>query len=204
MKLSQKIQSMAVFIEFLAGSGLAIFFHLVLHNEMASYLVFGIGVLLMGDSGVGKSEAALALVERNHRLVADDLVEIRRVGGNILMGTGTGVSSHHMEIRGLGIINIQDLFGPTAIVDRKKVEMVIRIEMWNASNEYDRLGLDDIRTDILGVSLPTVLLPVSPGRNLATIVEVAVRNYLLKSRGLFSAEQLVGRQSRLTEGRKPE
>jgi HPr kinase/phosphorylase len=166
--------------------------------------ILGVGVALLGKSGIGKSECALDLILRGHRFVTDDVIHLEKRGPETVLGTGEDVTRHHMEIRGLGIINIQELFGPTAIVDRKKVEMVIRIEEWNPANDYDRLGLDDLRTDFLGVRLPTILLPVSPGRNLATIVEVAVRNYLLKSRGLFSAAQLVARQSRLAEGRKPE
>jgi HPr kinase/phosphorylase len=166
--------------------------------------ILGVGVALLGKSGIGKSECALDLILRGHRFVSDDVIHLEKRGPETVLGTGDDLTRHYMEIRGLGIINIQDLFGPTAIVDRKKVEMVIRIEEWNAATDYDRIGLDDLRTDFLGVRLPTILLPVSPGRNLATIVEVAVRNYLLKNRGLFSAAQLVTRQSSLAEGRKPE
>ncbi len=166
--------------------------------------ILGVGVVLLGKSGIGKSECALDLILRGHRFVTDDVIHLEKRGPETVLGTGEDVTRHHMEIRGLGIINIRDLFGPTAIVDRKKVEMVIRIEEWDAASEYDRLGLEDRRTEFLGVGLPTVLLPISPGRNLATIVEVAVRNYLLKSRGVFSAAQLVKRQSKRAEEGKPE
>lgn len=158
--------------------------------------ILGVGVALLGKGGIGKSECALDLVLRGHRFVSDDVIHLEKRGPETILGTGDDMTRYHMEIRGLGIINIRDLFGPTAIVDRKKVEMVIRIEEWAAEKEYDRLGLEDLRTDLLGVSLPTCLIPVSPGRNLATIVEVAVRNYLLKRRGVFSAAKLVERQGK--------
>lgn len=166
--------------------------------------ILGVGVALLGKSGVGKSECALDLIIRGHRFVSDDVIHLEKRGPETILGSGDDMTRYHMEIRGLGIINIRDLFGPTAIVDQKKVEMVIQIEEWDAGKEYDRLGLEDRRTDFLEVSLPTFLIPVSPGRNLATIVEVAVRNYLLKRRGVFSAADLVERQGKLTRGREPE
>ncbi len=166
--------------------------------------ILGVGVALLGKSGVGKSECALDLILRGHRFVSDDVIHLEKRGPETILGAGDDMTRYHMEIRGLGIINIRDLFGPTAIVDRKKVEMVIQIEEWDAGKEYDRIGLEDRRTDFLAVSLPTFLIPVSPGRNLATIVEVAVRNYLLKRRGVFSAADLVERQGKLVRGREPE
>ncbi len=166
--------------------------------------VLGMGVVLLGKSGVGKSECALDLLIRGHRFVSDDVIHLEKRGSETVLGTGADMTRYHMEIRGLGIINIRDLFGPMAIVDRKKVEMVVRIEEWNPEKEYDRLGLEDLRTDLLGVSLPTVLIPVSPGRNLATIVEVAVRNYLLKRQGVFSSTDLLERQAKAVEGGTPE
>ena len=116
--------------------------------------VFGIGVLLQGDSGVGKSESALSLIERGHRLIADDAVEIRRVSGNILMGTGAQVVSHHMEIRGLGIINITHLFGVGAIRDKKQIQLVVQLEVWDQTKNYDRIGAEENTVDILGVHVP--------------------------------------------------
>ena len=166
--------------------------------------ILGTGVVLLGKSGVGKSECALDLILRGHRFVSDDVIHLEKRGSATILGTGADMTRYHMEIRGLGIINIRDLFGHMAIVDQKKVEMVIRIEEWNAEKEYDRLGLEDMRTDLLGVSLPTVLIPVSPGRNLATIVEVAVRNFLLRRQGVFSAAELLERQAKTAEGRTPE
>jgi HPr kinase/phosphorylase len=158
--------------------------------------VIGVGVLLSGRSGIGKSECALDLVLRGHRFVADDVIHVDKVGPATLLGRGDELTSHHMEIRGLGIINIRDLFGATATTQMKKMELVIRIEEWDPSREYDRLGLDDGSFEILGVRLPSLLVPVSPGRNLATIVEVAVRNHLLKQLGIHSAREFVGRQAR--------
>ena len=151
--------------------------------------VFGIGVLIMGDSGVGKSETALALVERNHRLVADDLVEIRRVGGNILIGKGTGVSSHHMEIRGLGIINITHLFGVGAIRDKKQIQMAVRLEDWDPEKNYDRIGAEENFMEILGVQVPYNVIPVKPGRNIPVIIETAAMNERLKKMGYYSAKE---------------
>ncbi len=166
--------------------------------------ILGVGVALLGKGGVGKSECALDLVLRGHQFVSDDVIHLEKRGAETILGTGDDMTRYHMEIRGLGIINIRDLFGPAATVDRKKVEMVIQIEEWAAGKEYDRLGLADRRMDLLGVSLPTCLIPVSPGRNLATIVEVAVRNYLLKRRGVFSAADLVERQGKRARGSEPE
>jgi len=148
--------------------------------------VLGIGVLLLGKSGIGKSETALDLVVRGHRLVADDVIRLRRQGGHVV-GRGSGIIGHHMEIRGLGIINIKDLFGISAVRDTKKVELVVELREWNENEEYDRLGFDDRFDRILDVAVPAVQLPVRPGRNLATLIEVAARNQLLKLQGTHSA-----------------
>ncbi len=158
--------------------------------------VLGVGVLLVGRSGVGKSECALDLVLRGSRFVADDIILVEKLGPATLVGGGNDLTQHHMEIRGLGILNIRDLFGLTATAQAKKIELVVRIESWEGSKEYDRLGVETESVEILGVRLPSLLVPVSPGRNLATIVEVAVRNHLLKLRGVHSAAELVERQSR--------
>ncbi|OHD69291.1 MAG: HPr kinase/phosphorylase [Spirochaetes bacterium RBG_13_68_11] len=151
--------------------------------------VFGIGVLIQGDSGVGKSETALALIERSHRLVADDVVEIRRVSGNILLGTGAQVVSHHMEIRGLGIINITHLYGVGAIRDRKQIQLVCQLENWDPSKNYDRIGAEENTVEILGVHVPLVVIPIKPGRNIPVIIETAARNERLKKMGYHSAKE---------------
>jgi len=162
--------------------------------------VLGIGVLLIGQSGVGKSECALDLIVRGSRFVADDIVMVEKMGAATLVGRGTELTQYHMEVRGLGILNIRDLFGLIATTQAKKIELVIRIELWEDGKEYDRLGVEQEYFEILGVRLPSLLIPVSPGRNLATIVEVAVRNHLLKQRGVHSAADLVERQNRKAGG----
>jgi len=152
--------------------------------------VFGIGILLVGDSGVGKSETALELIERGHRLVADDVVEIRCVNGSILMGQGANkVIGHHMEIRGLGIINITHLFGVGAIRDKKQIQLVCQLEDWNPDKVYDRIGVDELTTEILGVRVPKLEIPVKPGRNIPIIVETASMNERLKKMGYHSAKE---------------
>jgi HPr kinase/phosphorylase len=148
--------------------------------------VSGVGVLLLGESGTGKSECALDLVTRGHRLVADDVVEIWRDGEQIV-GRGPARIRHHMEIRGLGIINVRDLFGVAATRERKRIELVIRLEPWQADEEYDRLGLTDRTHDLLGVEISMLCLPLSIGRNVAILVEVAARNHLLKRMGVHAA-----------------
>ncbi len=152
--------------------------------------VFGLGVLLTGDSGVGKSETALELVERGHRLVADDLVELRCVNGNTVLGRGANkMISHHMEIRGLGIINISQLYGVGAIREQKEVQLVIKIEPWDQEKLYDRLGTETVTTDLLGVKIPFLEIPVKPGRNLPIIIEAAAMNERLKAMGYYSARE---------------
>jgi HPr kinase/phosphorylase len=148
--------------------------------------VLGIGVLLLGKSGIGKSETALDLVVRGHRLVADDVIKIRRQGHHVV-GRGAAIIGHHMEIRGIGIINIKDLFGISAVRDTKKIELVVELRDWTDGEEYDRLGFDDRFDRILDVAVPVVQLPVRPGRNIATLIEVAARNQLLKVQGTHSA-----------------
>jgi len=149
--------------------------------------VYGIGVLLLGESGTGKSECALDLVTRGHRLVADDVVEVSREKEHIVMGWGPARIRHHMEIRGLGIINIRDIFGVAAIRFRKRIELVIRLETWKPEEEYDRLGLTELTHPILGVEIPILRIPVTAGRNIAILVEVAARNHLLKLMGVHAA-----------------
>jgi len=149
--------------------------------------VFGVGVLILGKSGIGKSECALDLVLRGHRLVADDMVHIQKRFPSSLIGSGFEVIQHHMEIRGLGIINIRSLFGVEAIRERKKIELVLELVEWDHNREYDRLGFEEEKYTILGVDLPMLRIPVTPARNLTTIIEVAARNHLLKVMGYDSA-----------------
>ncbi len=151
--------------------------------------VYGLGVLLMGDSGVGKSECAIDLVVRGHRLVSDDVVEIKQMGDR-LVGTGPELTRYHMELRGLGIINVKDLFGVASVRMTKFVEYVIKLDPWKPGKTYDRLGLDDNGYEILGVTLPYVEMPVGPGRNLSVLIEVAARNHLLKLKGFHPAREL--------------
>ncbi len=151
--------------------------------------VYGLGILLLGESGVGKSECALDLIVRGHRLVSDDFVEIRRKG-NLLVGQGSEMARFHMELRGLGIINIYDLFGVAAIRFEKIVEYVIQLDRWKEQKEYDRLGIEDNYHEILGIKLPFTIMPVAPGRNISVLIEVAARNYLLKKKGVHPAKEL--------------
>lgn len=152
--------------------------------------VYGVGILLTGHSGVGKSETALELVERGHRLVADDIVEVRCVNGNVVLGRGANsLISHHMEIRGLGIINISQLYGVGAIRDQKEIQLVVQLEEWDSNKVYDRLGVDQKYMDILGVKVPVIDIPVRPGRNLPIIIEAASMNERLKKMGVNSAKE---------------
>ena len=161
--------------------------------------ILGLGVLMTGESGIGKSECALDLIGRGHRLVADDAVEIRCRGEAILIGTCPELTRHHVEVRGLGLVNVTDLFGVSSTRSSKRVELVVQLERWEAGREYDRLGLDTEVVTILGVQVPLVTMPVAPGRNLAMLVEVAARNQLLRSRGRHAAKLLAERLERRLE-----
>jgi HPr kinase/phosphorylase len=163
----------------------------ILHGVLLDIL--GLGVLLVGESGIGKIECALDLVVRGHRLVADDTVEVRRRGEAVILGTCPALTRHHMELRGLGIINVRDLFGVSATRAAKRVELVVRLERWDPAQEYDRLGLDESAEELVGVPVPLVRMPVAPGRNLATLVEVAARNQLHRVHGMNAARDLVNR-----------
>ena len=149
--------------------------------------VLGVGVLLLGKSGIGKSECALDLVIRGHRLVADDVVHIKKKMPAALVGQAGETIQYHMEIRGLGIINIKDLYGVSSIREKKIIDMVLELVDWDPDQEYERLGIDDQVYSILGVELPHLKIPVRPGRNLTSIIEVAARNFLLKGMGYYSA-----------------
>ena len=163
----------------------------VVHGVLMDIL--GLGVLITGESGIGKSECALDLVVRGHRLVADDAVELRVRADSYLLGTCPELTRHHMEIRGLGLINVQDLFGVASTRRSKRVELVVLLERWDPTREYDRLGLDEAHHETLGVRVPMLRMPVAPGRNLAILVEVAARNQLLRNGGLNSARRLADR-----------
>jgi HPr kinase/phosphorylase len=158
--------------------------------------VFGVGILLLGKSGIGKSEIALDLVMRGHRLVADDIVDVKRRSAEAVQGAGSEIIKHHMEIRGLGIINIKDLFGVASIRERKRIEIVLELVEWDPNVEYDRLGVEEKKYRILDVEIPMLIVPVRPGRNMTTIVEVAARNHLLKLQGHHSAREFQERLNR--------
>lgn len=152
--------------------------------------VYGVGVLIRGLSGVGKSECSLGLIERGHRLISDDVVRVRYTAGGQLIGTGDPLLKHHLEVRGLGIINVQTLFGAGCVMQEKEIEMVVNLEEWDAKKEYDRLGLDDQFFKLFDVNLPYVLIPVRPGRDLALLVEVAALNHRLRKMGHHASRDL--------------
>ena len=156
--------------------------------------VHGVGTLIIGESGVGKSESALELIRRGHRLIADDAVNVIRSGEAELIGSAPEVLKHIMEVRGLGILNIKALFGIGAVRHRQKIQLVIRLEEWEHGRYYDRLGIDEEQYEILGVGLPCKTIPVRPGRNLSNIIEVAAMNYRLKNLGYDAAEQFIEKQ----------
>jgi len=158
--------------------------------------VYGIGLLFVGRSGIGKSEIALDLVERGHRLVADDLVFATRKGEGVLMGSGSKLMKHFMEIRGLGLINVEKIFGVRAIRYQKRIEVLVVLEEWDANKEYTRTGLEQISTNILGVNIPTVILPIFPGKNVTVIAEIIALNYLLKHYGYDAAVDMKNRIER--------
>ena len=155
------------------------------HGSLAD--VFGVGLLFQGRSGIGKSECVLDLVERGHRLVADDVVHITRRGNHVLIGRGHEVSRHYMEIRGVGLIDINALFGVRSVRQQKRIEVVVQLEDWDTAREYDRTGLDHQETELLGVRLPLVTVPLNPGKNLTVVCEVVAMNHLLRYSGVDSA-----------------
>ncbi len=188
-----------------------------LSNSMASYIemelapetrihgvfveVYGVGVLLTGESGVGKSETALDLVMRGHRLISDDTIVIKDIEGR-LMGKSPEITRHFMEIRGLGILDIERLYGVGAVKNYEYIDVVVELEIWNEDTEYDRIGLDESFTKIMDLELPTATIPVKPGRNVAMIVEVAVRNFRQKLLGYNAAEELNNRIKNNSRNRK--
>ena len=155
--------------------------------------VYGEGILLLGESGVGKSETAIELVKRGHRLIADDAVEIRRVSSKSLVGTAPDNIRHFIELRGIGIINASRIFGVGAVKLTEKIDLVINMEQWDTNKNYDRMGLETQKTEILGLQIPSLTIPVKPGRNLAVIIEVAAMNSRQKKLGYNAAEDLLNK-----------
>jgi len=156
------------------------------HASLAD--VFGVGLLFLGRSGIGKSECVLDLVERGHRLVADDIVHVTRHGNDVLIGRGHELARHYMEIRGVGLIDIRALFGVRAVRQQKRIEVVVQLDDWDATREYDRTGLDGQTTQLLDITLPLVTVPLNPGKNLTVICEVVAMNHLLRYSGVDSAK----------------
>jgi HPr kinase/phosphorylase len=155
------------------------------HGSLAD--VFGVGLLFRGRSGIGKSECVLDLVERGHRLVADDVVHITKRGNDVLIGRGHEISRHYMEIRGVGLIDINALFGIRSVRQQKRIEVVVQLEDWDTTRDYERTGLDHQETELLGVALPLVTVPLNPGKNLTVVCEVVAMNHLLRYSGVDSA-----------------
>jgi len=152
--------------------------------------VYGLGVLIVGESGIGKSECGLELMKRGHILVADDVVQIKHKPGDILVGSAGALLKHHMEVRGLGIIDVTKIFGVSSVMDSTRVELVVRLEMEEDIKDYDRIGLEQRTTEILGVKVTEAVIPIRPGRNVAVLVEVASLNQRLKQKGINSAKEL--------------
>lgn len=164
--------------------------------------VYGTGLLVTGRSAIGKSECALDLIERGHRLVADDVVTIKRVHENILIGQGNEILTHHIEIRGVGIIDVQKVFGIRAVRGQKRVEVEVNLRDWDSSEDYERLGLEGKRSRILGVEIPLVEIPIFPGKNITVIAEVIALNYLVKAYGYDAAQAFSDRLIQKLESKK--
>lgn len=161
---------------------------ITLHGVLVD--VYGLGILILGESGIGKSETALELVKRGHRLVADDAVEIKKVGENTLVGAAPELIRHFIEIRGIGILDVKNLYGVGAIRNSKEIDMIVQLEEWQEGKYYDRLGLEDEYMEIMGINRPKLTIPVRPGRNLAIIMEVAAMNHRQKTMGYNAAREL--------------
>ena len=155
--------------------------------------VYGEGILILGESGVGKSETALEIVKRGHRLIADDLVEVRRVSDKTLLGRAPEIIRHLIEIRGIGILDVKELYGVSSVKMQENVDFVINLELWDEKKTYERLGINEESTEILGINVPSITIPVRPGRNLAIIVEVAAINFRQKKMGYNAAKALTDR-----------
>ena len=180
--------------------------HLVPRTHLHGVLldIYGLGVLLIGGSGVGKSECALDLITRGHSLVADDRVTVKRYPSGDLVGFSEGPLRHHMELRGLGIINVQDLFGLASVRERKPIDLVVELEHWREGESYDRLGLDETLYDILETPVPYIKMPVALGRNVSILVEIAARNHVLKVQGHHSAREFAHKLEEELERRRLE
>jgi HPr kinase/phosphorylase len=162
-----------------------------MHASLAD--VYGVGLLFVGRSGIGKSEIVLDLVERGHRLVADDVVELIRKGEDVVIGTGRKLLEHNMEIRGIGVVDVREIFGIRAIRIQKRIEVVVRLEEWQGDQYYDRHGLERDTSDILGVSIPTVVIPIFPGKNITVLAEVVALDHMLRTYGYKAPEALQDR-----------
>ncbi len=165
--------------------------------------VFGVGLLILGDSSVGKSEAALGLVERGHRLVSDDVVKVRKREESYVEGFGAELTRHHMEIRGIGIINVANLYGAVCVRESKRIDVVVQMEEWDENHFYDRIGIDESFTTMLDVSLPFLVLPVKPGRDVVLLLETITLNHRLKGMGYHSAKEFNKKLLELTERKRP-
>jgi len=185
MKTTRMVSHLTNFLELRLAPTVAV------HGVLVD--VYGVGVLITGQSGVGKSETALELVKRGHRLVADDCVEIRQEDQDTLVGNSPALIEHLLEIRGLGIINVMTLFGAGAVRSYKRITMCVNLEIWDQKKQYDRLGLDEDKMKIFDVEIPKFTIPVRPGRNLAVIIEVAAMNYRLKRMGVNTAKEFTAR-----------
>lgn len=163
--------------------------------------VFGVGVLIQGDSAVGKSEAALGLIERGHRLISDDIVKVKKKEGSYLEGSGAALTRHHMEIRGIGIINVANLYGAVCVRNQKSIDIVVRLEVWQDDHFYDRMGLEEKYKTILDIKLPYHVLPVKPGRDVVLLLETIALNHRLKDMGYNSAQEFNSKVLELTMGR---
>jgi HPr kinase/phosphorylase len=164
--------------------------------------VFGVGVLITGDSSVGKSEAALGLIERGHRLISDDVVRVKKREGSYLEGSGAELTKHHMEIRGIGIINVAHLYGAVCVRDNKSIDIVVKLEQWDDNHFYDRVGLEEKYNDILGIKVPFHILPVKPGRDVVLLLETIALNHRLKGMGYNSAKEFNGKLLEKILGKK--
>jgi len=164
--------------------------------------IYGVGVLITGKSGIGKSETAVQLVKRGHRLVADDLIIVKKIGERQLVGTAPEVSRHFLEIRGIGIINIRALFGASAVIEKVDINMIAKLEYWNEEKSYERLGFDNLYGELMGIEIPQVIIPVKPGRDLAMVLEIAAMNYRMNLMGYNAARDFSRKVTELLRSSK--